>query len=58
MKGLEFVDATLVNFSGKVVGGDIEGNKAVGFGLSKNNIGVTELVLTPTNTVYNLNMLR
>ncbi len=58
VKGLEFVDATLVNFSGKVVGGDIEGNKAVGFGLSKNNIGVTELVLTPTNTVYNLNMLR
>lgn len=57
VKGLEFVDATLVNFSGKVVGGDIEGNKAVGFGLSKNNIGVTELVLTPTNTVYNLNML-
>lgn len=58
VKGLEFGDATLVNFSGKVVGGDIEGNKAVGFGLSKNNIGVTELVLTPTNTVYNLNMLR
>lgn len=58
VKGLEFVDATLVNFSGKVVGGDIEGNKAIGFGLSKNNIGVTELVLTPTNTVYNLNMLR
>lgn len=58
VKGLEFVDATLVNFSGKVVGGDIEGNKAVGFGLSKNNIGVTELVLTPTNTVYNINMLR
>lgn len=58
VKGLEFVDATLVNFSGKVVGGDIESNKAVGFGLSKNNIGVTELVLTPTNTVYNLNMLR
>lgn len=58
VKGLEFVDATLVNFSGKVVGGNIEGNKAVGFGLSKNNIGVTELVLTPTNTVYNLNMLR
>lgn len=58
VKGLEFVDATLVNFSGKVVGGDIEGNKAVGFGLSKNNIGVTELVLTPTNTIYNLNMLR
>lgn len=58
VKGLEFVDATLVNFSGKVVGGDIEGNKAVGFGLSKNNIGVTELFLTPTNTVYNLNVLR
>lgn len=58
VKGLEFTDATLVNFTGKVVGGDIEGNKAVGFGLSNNNIGVTELVISPTNTVYSLNVLR
>ena len=58
VKGLEFTDATLVNFTGKVVGGDIEGNKAVGFGLSNNNIGVAELVITPTNTTYNLNVLR
>ncbi len=58
VKNLEFTDATLVNFTGKVVGGDIEGKKAVGFGLSKNNIGMTELVLTPTDTRYDLNVVR
>lgn len=58
IKNLEFTDATLVNFTGKVVGGDIESNKAVGFGLSKNNIGKAELVLTPTDTRYDLNVVR
>lgn len=52
---LEFRDTTLVNFTGRVVGGDIEGEKNVGFGLSKNNLGVVELVLTPTNEVPYLN---
>lgn len=55
---LDFTDVTLVNFTGKVVGGDIEGKKAVGFGLSKNNIGKTELILTPTDTRYDLNVVR
>ena len=58
INGLEFNDVTLVNFTGKVVGGDIEGDKAVGFGLSKNNIGVAELILKPTDTRYNLNVVR
>ncbi len=44
---LDFVDNTLVNFTGRVVGGSIEGEKPVGFGLSNNNIGVAEIVLTP-----------
>jgi hypothetical protein len=54
-KTLEFQDETLVNFTGRVVGGDIEGDKSVGFGLSKNNIGVAELVVTPLNESYMMN---
>ena len=55
VSGLTFYDNTLVNIAGRVVGGDIEGNKPVGFGDSRNNIGVTELVLTPVNDLYSLN---
>lgn len=58
VQNLEFVDNTLVNFTGKVVGGDIEGKKTVGFGLSKNNIGITELVLTPLVDRYRLNVVK
>lgn len=47
VSNLEFIDKTLVNFSGRVVGGSTEGNKPLGFGESANNIGITELVLTP-----------
>ena len=53
--GLDFSDATLVNFTGRVVGGSIEGEKAVGFGLSKNNLGQTEIVLMP-QADYRLNV--
>ena len=58
IKNLEFLDATLVNFTGRVVGGDIESNNAVGFGLSKNNIGVTEFVLIPNNVTPRLNVVK
>ena len=58
IKNLEFLDATLVNFTGRVAGGDIEGGKAVGFGLSNNNIGVTELVLTPLNETPRMNVVK
>ena len=51
VSGLEFRDTTLVNFTGRVVGGEIEGDHPVGFGLSRNNIGVTEMVVTPVNEV-------
>ena len=55
---LEFNDVTLVNFTGRVVGGDIEGSKPVGFGLSDNNIGKARLVLSPANTnSYRLNVI-
>lgn len=55
ISNLEFLDATLVNFTGRVVGGDIEGNKPVGFGQSTNNIGIAELVLQAQNTLPVLN---
>ena len=58
ISNLEFIDETLVNFTGRVVGGDIEGKKSVGFGLSNNNIGVTELILTPLNTVPRMNVVK
>ena len=57
VSNLTFYDNTLVSVVGRVVGGDIEGNKSVGFGESTNNIGVTELVLTPTNDLYSLNVV-
>ena len=56
--GLEFRDTTLVNFAGRVVGGDIEMSKSVGFGLSENNIGVAEIVLTPTFTNPRMNVVK
>ncbi|MCR4613674.1 MAG: LamG domain-containing protein [Bacteroidaceae bacterium] len=58
IKGLEFRDTTLVNFAGRVVGGDIEGEKTLGFALSENNIGVTQLVLTPLRTEPRMNTVR
>ena len=53
---LEFRDTTLVNFTGRIVGGSIEGNKNVGFALSTNTIGVTELILTPQDDTRRLNV--
>ena len=55
--GLKFTDVTLVNFSGRLVGGDIENSYPVGFALSHNNIGVTNFTLTPLNTNPYLNAL-
>ncbi len=53
---LTFYDSTLVNFSGRVVGGDIEGSKPLGFRESKNNIGQAQLVLTAEG-IYSLNTI-
>ncbi len=58
IKNLEFTDETLVNFTGRVVGGDIQGNNPVGFGISKNNIGKVLLVLRPSNTSPRMNVVK
>ena len=58
VSNLLFSDTTLVNFSGRIVGGSIEGEKPLGFGESVNNIGVTQIVLTPTLSKYSLNKKR
>ena len=58
IRNLEFRDTTLVNFTGRVVGGDIEGNKPVGFAQSKNNIGTVEIWLEHTNQNASLNVVR
>ena len=58
VSNLTFYDNTLVHVAGRVVGGDIEGSHNLGFGLSKNNIGVAQLVLTPTNDIYSLNAVK
>lgn len=49
VSNLDFSDSTLVVFAGKVVGGSIEGNKQLGFGLSQNNIGKARLTLKPVS---------
>ena len=56
IKNLEFADSTMVNFTGRVVGGDTEGDKELGFGLSQNNIGIAELVLTPQKVSPRMNV--
>ena len=48
LSGLVFQDATLRKLAGKVVGGPIEQEKLLGFGLSKNNIGNATILLRPT----------
>ena len=55
--GFEFRDTTLVNFTGRVVGGDIQGDKPLGGRLSVNNIGVSQLILTPVRS-KSLNIIK
>ena len=38
--GLSFTDNTVIHIKGRAVGGIIEGDKALGMGLSNNNIGI------------------
>ena len=58
MTGLEFRDTTLVNFTGRIVGGDIENSYPVGFALSQNNIGITSFTVSPTNTEPYINAVK
>lgn len=57
MENLTFYDSTLVCVAGRVVGGDIEKEKALGLGLSKNNIGQAVLKLVPNAGTYRMNIL-
>ena len=56
MSNLEFHDSTLVVFAGKVVGGNVEGDKPLGFGQSVNNIGTVSLTMSPMDDMYRLNI--
>lgn len=38
--GINFIDQTKQKIVGRVVGGTVQGDKAIGMGLSKNNVGV------------------
>ena len=39
---LSFTDTTLVNFTGRIVGGEKQANKPLGYRLSKNNVGTAK----------------
>ena len=55
--GLEFYDNTLVTVAGRVVGGDTEGSKPLGMGLSENNIGKARVTLSlQEGNPYRLNV--
>ena len=52
---LDFEDATLVNFAGRIVGGYKDQNKPLSFLQSENNIGRVTMTLTPTDDRYYVN---
>ncbi len=56
MSNLTFYDNTLVPIAGRVVGGKIETEKPLGFGASKNNIGIATIKLS--NGEYRLNVVK
>ena len=57
VSNLDFEDNTLVTVAGRVTGGNIEEEKPLGFGVSKNNIGQATITLT-INEKYRLNVKR
>ena len=58
ISGLEFIDETLVNFTGRVIGGSIQADSIVGFQKTTNNIGIAEIVLSPQNELYRMNVVK
>ena len=44
---IDFFDNTLAIVAGRIVGGETEGQKPLGYGVSQNNIGCAEITLTP-----------
>ncbi|MBQ3630967.1 MAG: hypothetical protein II949_06980 [Prevotella sp.] len=55
LSGLRFFDNTLVPVAGRIVGGAIEGEKPLGFGLSSNNIGKAIITLEIPDPRYMIN---
>lgn len=51
----DFADSTLVNFVGRVGGGERNDTLAVGFGASKNNIGIATVTLELNNESLSFN---
>ena len=51
----DFFDSTLVNFVGRIGGGTVNDTLPVGFGLSKNNIGVATITLGLNNAGLSFN---
>lgn len=51
----DFADSTLVNFVGRVGGGLSNNTLAIGFNLSKNNIGIATIQLALNNESFSLN---
>ena len=51
----DFADSTLVNFVGRVGGGERNDTLAVGFGASKNNIGIATITLKLNNESFSFN---
>ena len=51
-----FYDNTMTVLAGRVVGGAIERDKQLGFGLSKNNIGQARITLQTTDERYHVNV--
>ena len=51
----DFFDSTLVNFVGRIGGGTVNDTLPVGFGLSKNNIGVATITLGLNNIDLSFN---
>ena len=50
--GLTFEDATTVVLAGRVTGGDVEGQKPVGFGSSLTTVGQAEIALKASDLYY------
>lgn len=45
VSGIQFVDSTYKIVAGRIVGGTVEGDKKIGFGKSKNNLGVSSFTV-------------
>ena len=54
ISGVYFVDSTFVKVAGRAVGGPVEAEKKLGFGESKDNVGNSRIVISPTNTSHRL----